>query len=539
MYLYRSLPRSSVIQGAHALVNVSATNAIADGNGVSQNQGYPNGSDHKTVQERVRMMEDGLLAITREIKKKPLPLPPPLSSHRDHKVQGSDSGGIMIQSSLAASQTPNTSTDHLYDSLDTPIEPDSPFYHTISSSNKASDSPGEGPIYHVLEGPPSGPVAAGASKYLSNTTKSQPPIPQKLAIVNRPRMNTCVTNPRVTQGSNITTGIPRSLSTSCRVPVSQQLSSVMSIYEVVPEDRSPSVLLPPKPIKSPVMPRQKEEAEKAEEVHIYHVLEVGSPTECQTGAPKQLPNQQQQTNNWKLKENSNSVSQIVRTESDGICNGSTESCKSKPVNLKRKPVGEMKEDSEYAVPNIHRQDTERTSQFDGQSHCSQPSATNKQSPLTTLSKTVKQPVDDVSYATPTTGGYTLSQLIFDDPQYDCSQTATPVQPERPTQIPIEFDDPKYQAPLSQKLSDTAAGTKSKRSLSTAHHHTSIPTKLFDDPKYASGFLQMSREGRRSSVDGMKRDHLPRGHVRPRSNSLFDDPKYELPESKIQLKQTLL
>ena len=546
MYLYRSLQRSSVIQGAYALVNISATNAIADGNGVRQTQGYPNGSDHQMMQGRVKMeglLENRLRTSTRENKdRKPLPLPPPLSSHahHDHMAQRSDSGDRMMHSSLATSQTLNTNTDHLYDTLDTPVDFDSPFYHTIDakcSSSKASDSPSEGHIYHVLEGPPSVPVAATASKYPSNTTNPPHPLPQRSAIVNRPRLNTCITNTRVTQGNNTSTGFQRSRSTSYKVPVSEQLSSVMSIYAVVPEDKSQSVLLPPKQIKPPVMPRRKEEPGKAEEVHIYHVLEVGSPNECQTGDTKQLLKKQQQTNNWKLKENSDSVSQMVRTESNGICNGPTESCESESVNMK--PVVKMEEESEYAMPNTPHQETKETPahpQFDDPSYFSQPSATNKHLPPTTLSKTVKQPaLDDSLYATPTTGGYT--QPLFDDPQYDCSQAGTPVQPERPTQTSIEFDDPKYQAPLSQILSDAAAGTKSKRS--PAHHHTTIPTSLFDDPKYASGFLPKNSEAKSGSMDSLKSDHLLRVHVRPRSNSLFDDSKYASPESKILLKQTLL
>lgn len=546
----RSLPRSS---GAYALVanvHVSATNALADGNGVGQNQGHSNEPDHKMMQERGNMglvLENRLLTNTRKNKgRKPLPPPPPPSSHHDRTVQGNDSGTRMTHSTLATSQTPNTSTDHLYDSLDTPIDSGSPFYHTLdpkSSSNKASDSPNEGHIYHVLDGLPGRPMAAAVSKCPSNTTNPPRPLPQISGIVNRPRMNTCVTNPRVTQGNNMASGFHRSLSTSSRVPVSEQLSSVVAIYAEVPEDKSPSVLLPPR---SPVIPTRKGEPGKTEESHIYHVLEVDSPKECQMRDSKNLLKQQQQTKIRKLKENGDNVLQMggKQTESNGmVCNGQMESCKFKPVNLKKKPVAETEEENEYAKPNTCHKESEGTPacpHFDDSSHCSQPSATNT---LTTLCKTVQNPAHDApSHATPTTGEY--KQPLFDDPQYDSLQTRISVQPERPAQTPVEFDDPKYRAP---QLPKGATGTESK---STADHHATNPARLFDDPKYASGFFQMSGkakggeaksgEAKSGSMDSLpKHDHLQTVHVRLRSNSLFDDPKYAPPESAVLLKQTLL
>ena len=447
----------------------TATTAANVASGVSKDQSYhrlhaaaePPRHMTESASKKESSRNGPFNTLERNRSKPPAPgFPHPALPRQSLAAREIDASGRSEHDSHS-SKTPSSSTEHLYDSVGTSTSSHDPLYHTLESSQNASidecDSSAVLHFYHVLEGPTKIVPPGNAKKDLVAPFIPLPPVPPKpkAGFTNRQRMSSCVATTSTGQRENKAARFPRSMSTTSKRSVADQLTSVMAIYEEVPrakKDSTSSILLPPKII-DPEKQQNENEPKQKEEDHIYHVL-MGPPQDEHV-ASAQNKIREQQKQEPKLKENSGTVSQTNEEQNvHKLSVSKTNGVSSKPEcpKLTKQSATEMAGENNYAEPTpiskAGHGEGYGCPLFDDPAYCTQSYAVNKPLEKVESGPITEQPkFDDPSYAVPLLGVKVEredKEPLFDDPQYD--QTRLGVTILQPAKDMVEFDDPKYQAP---------------------------------------------------------------------------------------------
>lgn len=429
--------------------------------------------------------------------------------------------------SHSESKTPNSSTEHLYDSLNTSTSSQDPIYHILEPprSMDQRDRPDGPHFYHVLEGPTK---AVNPDEGAPKSITPQPPLPPKpmSGFVYRHWMKSSVTvSPMDSQSDKKTVSYLQSNSTTSKRSISDQLSSVMAIYEEVPAERretSSSLLLPPR-VGKPGMPAQEKED------HVYPVLEAFSPVENMSRVPQAMQNKEQT-----LKENNGSVMQTCdKQDEDKLKTKEVCSKQELPKMAKEQPL-ESAEEKKYAEPfsSQKRLSNDHVCNiFDDPAYCTQShtvGSTQKLGKDCEGGSIVDQShFDDPSYATPSVNFTKSKELnphpecLFDDPQYNCTQ----IELNFPQTMKVDDQHTSLNEQLQKRKplhSRVLEGGKQ-----TVRHSSSV--EYFSALVYSStqDFLETADHGViRGSMDNLTDcSYLDKSRVHKKTNLKFDNPKH--------------
>ena len=474
-------------------------------------------ADRSTPPEEVSQSENRSLTVSqiKEAKKTKPSVLPFLSQLR---LVRSKAAAVRTRSEVISHST-NDSTEHLYDSVDGPVRSKEHVYHVLESPKGASaqqQNPDGPHVYHVLEGPTNvlTPTDTGGERCLTNVTIPQPPLPPKpprcLAI--RHRMMSCaaVASPSTDTPEDKKVHFLHSMSaSSSQRSVSDQLKSVMAIYEEVPivekgTKSSTSILPPPVPVK----PGVHSGAVEKDKDHVYHLLEA-----VETTSRVPSDSQQQQQTEQTLKDYSETVSQTCHQQNADESNV----CKTKEVcfqlELPKQTTQEITEERKYAKPFSLKKtlsSDHKCQLFDDPAYCTQQHRATD--PGKVGGGSDKPQFDDPSYATPSVNVKQkqdacrqIPNNLFDDPKYNCPTTQE--RGTRPEEV--KFDDPKYQItthtrnPLHKRVLNHDKQTV-RHSSSMEHVSASIYSSTSDfldtsEKKTRGNSLEDLKEIRRNST----------------------------------------
>ena len=383
------------------------------------------------ITERVPVEEDGQLADLPSMRERSKCLNPTVQQLKQHcESLAKKREAVLRTRSDAVTTNPHKlsvcdplkdNADHLYDSVNTLATT-----HSMPEEGKVVGAqenlgPKVPPVYHVLEGPtPKQPVTAAVVEQETLTHSMNSPAAPPKPPRSRQRLS-CVSLDRTGTGMK---------------SIDKQLSSVMAIYEEVPdrERSNTSLLLPPHVVREARGGATPQDTAKD---HVYHVLEE-LPSSQNT---PEFAEPEKQHAKKTVKANTANVSQACRRENaqqfvvykTKASNFQSELPKS-PQPISQEMVGENK------CPK-HRQPKKVTN-----SHSSAEPCTN------TVLAPQCQLFDDPAYCTHSYGG---SQKLASSTD---SAISSP-----------QFDEPSYATPFVKQ-----GGNSSQSSDS-----------LFDDPKYNS------------------------------------------------------
>ena len=495
--------------------------------------------ERERVQERPKMEElsGNRLSGNARGTKSETPLLPTQSlfRHSCHPPQESNLSGGVIHNSHSVNQTPHTNDEHLYESVNTALDGPNRYHHMLDTTSTCNPpAGGTRHVYHILEGPPSGSVPPTATNSLQCS-------PKKPAFVNHPRMNTYAAKSVTAHGNNNILSAQNSQLAFSQKSASDQVSTEI-LYDRIPGDETSPVAGSPSKVKSvPTDSKTKGKAKKKEsEKDTSHF-----PTESKDS--KELLKQKQSETSQNLKKNGIPVLQQTgkKNESSDRFSVNTE-----VLNTKHRKSEELR------VASIAKE-MSSWSQCSNPIFMSQPSTVGACLPPEKPNRSVKQP--KFNNHDPVYAPVNISQQVeftdsphalplFDDPQYDFSQSQIHPLSVQPTQTPAIFDDPKYQAPVKQSSNTFNLGFKLRRGGSSETQLINSQNKsnrMFDEPKYESGGNLSLHESssqheyslapprstlRRNSVSTLhmsERDYalLRRHKGYKRRNFFFDDPKY--------------
>lgn len=465
----------------HANVSDALHTATADANnGVSVGQNCACmtdiSPDHVTRHEGTTTPPENIL--NQQKSKRKLTLSIPLR----HTSVVKDRATVYTKSestSCLESKIPNSSTEHLYDSID-------------------ACASAEDPVYHTLEPPKNTRQQDLPNKTAANPLSTLPPVPPKpkTGFAFRHRLETCATvSPTDFHRKK------NPFADSQRRSVNDQLRCVMAIYEEVPTERKDSSIS--LPLRAAKQETQDNTEQKKE--HVYHVLETLTPVPLEKNTPHVIPHtmREQQKQEETLKENKLSVTQTCSKVDEKILN--VYQTKDEPGLPK---VAKTPEENNYAEPFAPkrrlRDDKSHKCLFDDPSYCTQSHmvghTSKRGNDLEESSVANQTAYDGPSYTTPVVRVKQIedpslnSESLFDDPKYNCAKVTT-------SNSKVKFDDPKYQLPLH-----TAQQLQKVPHKELSRHSSSVEDVCASVYSSTEEFLDASEQGvRGKSVDNLM-DH---------------------------------
>lgn len=474
MYILCSDGQPVIVDG-HANVSDALHTATADANnGVSVGQNCActtdSSPDHVTKHEDTTTPPENILK--KQGSKRKLTLSLPLR----HTSVVIDRATVCVKSestSCSESKIPNTSTEHLYDSID--------------ACASVQD-----PVYHTLEPPKNTGQQDFPNKTAANTPPTLPPVPPKpkTGFGFRHRLETCATvSPTDFHRKK------HPFADSQRRSVHDQLRSVMAIYEEVPTEKkdSPSITLPLRAAKQETQDNTEQKKER-----VYHVLETLTPAPLEKNTSHVIPHAQreQQKQEETLKENKLSVTQTCSKVDEKILN--VYQTRDEPGFPK---VTKTPEENNYAEPFAPKRrlgdDKSHKCLFDDPSYCTQSHTvghTSKRGNDHEESIGNQTPYDGPSYTTPVVRVKKIEdpspESLFDDPKYNCANVSK-------SDSKVKFDDPKYQLPFHTDQQFQ------KRKVPLSRHSSSVEDICASVYSSTEEFLDASEQ----SVRGQSVDNL--------------------------------
>lgn len=462
-----------VIVDGHANVSDALHTATADANnGVSVGQNCACTTDSSPDHEDTTTLPENILKKKESKRKLTLSLP------LRHTSVVKDRATVCVNSestSCSESKIPNTSTEHLYDSID--------------GCASAQD-----PVYHTLEPPKNTGQQDFPNKTAANTPSTLPPVPPKpkTGFAFRHRLETCATVSPTDfhRKKNL-------FADSQRRSVNDQLRSVMAIYEEVPTERkdSPSN-------KISLRAAKQETQDNTEQERVYHVLETLTPVPLEKNTSHVIPHAQreQQKQEETLKENELSVTQTCSKVDEKILN--VYQTKDEPPFPK---VTKTPEENNYAEPFAPKRrlgdNKSHKCLFDDPSYCTQSHTVGHISKRGNDPKESnignQTPYDGPSYTTPVVRVKQIEDpspgSLFDDPKYNCANVSK-------SGSKVKFDGPKYQLPFHTDQQFQ------KRKVPLSRHSSSVEDICASVYSSTEEFLDASEQGvRGKSVDNLM-DH---------------------------------
>ena len=421
----------------------------------------------RTLEETTNRSEEGPVLVLPLIRERGVcTKPPPLQLQLHHQsmikrkaAEFRARSEVLIANPLKAGanhlitdSTASDSTEHVYDSVDsvtTPTTTTTPEAAAVLGA-QLGGSTNYPPIYHVLEGPT--PVPQTSEPSPVNPQPSVPPKPPR----SRQRIQSCAA---LDARSPETNEHPQLRS------VQRQLSSVVAIYEGMPErERSASSLLL-SPHVTRGAGRDSETPQKDFKEHVYRALHE-SPHAQNT---PQLAGTRQQHKEKTVKTNNENGSQVCfqkKAEESTVYKTKEHDFQSELPKIPQRMSSEIpkenmhpqhlakkaraggdsnraEEGQYYAQPFVNkRQSSAECHVFDDPAYCTQSCGGSKKLASSTDSAIETPHFDDPSYATPSPNSKQditqSADSLFDDPKYNSSGAIADRRSLR-----VKFDDPKY------------------------------------------------------------------------------------------------
>jgi hypothetical protein len=389
---------------------------------------------------------------------------------------------------LITDSTASGSTEHVYDSVDSVTTPTTTPEAAVVFGAQLGGSSKHPPIYHVLEGPT--PVPHTSEPSPVNPQTSAPPKPPR----SRQRIQSCA---ELDARSPETNEHPQLKS------VQRQLSSVVAIYEGMPErERSASSLLL-SPHVTRGAGRDSEMPQKDFKEHVYRALHESSHAKNTL----QLAGKEQQHKEKTVKTNSENGSQVCfqkKAEASTVYKTKEHDFQSelpkipqwmsseipkenrRPQHLAKKAraggdSNRAEEGQYYAQPFANKRQSS-AELFDDPAYCTQSCGGSQKLASSTDSAIETPHFDDPSYATPSPKSKQditqSADSLFDDPKYNRSGATADSR-----SLGVRFDDPKYNPiqlrnVLTRRLMEGEQGVR--HSSSADHFGASSGAEFSDD-----------------------------------------------------------